>query len=700
MLQLEAQDYQSSETTFKKYCQTESSLQDKKSQEENHSQVKGVIQAKSALDSSSSSSSTSSSDSESTNCSFIENPKQNKTVDEVNCETESSLLKSTQSEGKTSPDEGSKRFKEVPEVQTAMPVKNTAENSSSSSSSTSSSDSSSDSESTDGSFRENSDDSVKDPDYEHPKIPARINESDDTDSDSPRVIEPVPTTSNNVSTASGDIVTERTKKTRKRIANPSEWRQTKAKILRSAGLSYRTKKNVEVRARAIKPPCNEKCRLKCAEKITEDDRKAIFQAYWDLKDINRQRDMINKSMTAIQRKYKYSNAEKPRNPNQAFYFTVNGEKKRVCKVFFMNTLDINGRVIQTVLEKRTDVDTITEDNRGKHGKHKKLPAEVKEGVRKHIESIPRIESHYLRQQTSREFIDGGKTIADLHNDYKEECVKNGKLYANYVLYAKIFNTEYNLGFFVPKKDQCALCEAYSNAEGEEKEQLSEKYHTHIKEKELSREEKQKDKDSNDVVLVYDLQAVQQLPRGDVSVFYYKSKLNCLNFTITDLKTKKTECYFWHEGIGNRGADEIGSCVFRYIEMIMASYSEDSKVNLIFYSDNCCGQNKNQFIIALYLYCVMKFKNLNSITHKFLICGHTQNEGDAVHSVIEKNIKRNLKSGPIYVPSQYVQIIKTAKKSGEPYHVNELSYSDFVSLKKLANDLKLKLNYLLQEIVWR
>ena len=63
---------------------------------------------------------------------------------------------------------------------------------------------------------------------------------------------------------------------------------------------------------------------------------------------------------------------------------------------------------------------------------------------------------------------------------------------------------------------------------------------------------------------------------------------------------------------------------------------------------------------MYLYAVTTL-NINSIIHKFLIRGHTQNEGDAAHSVIEKNIKRAKKSGPIYVPDQYVSLIRTAKK---------------------------------------
>lgn len=88
---------------------------------------------------------------------------------------------------------------------------------------------------------------------------------------------------------------------------------------------------------------------------------------------------------------------------------------------------------------------------------------------------------------------------------------------------------------------------------------------------------------------------------------------------------------------------------------------------------------------MYLYAV-KTLNLNSVSHKFLIRGHTQNEGDNAHSLIEKSIKRAKKSGPIYVPSQYVQIIRNAKKTGENFKVEELNYDDFIDLKALTEEI--------------
>jgi len=108
--------------------------------------------------------------------------------------------------------------------------------------------------------------------------------------------------------------------------------------------------------------------------------------------------------------------------------------------------------------------------------------------------------------------------------------------------------------------------------------------------------------------------------------------------------------------------------------------------LIFYSDNCAGQQKNKFILAMYLYAVLNFSHINSITHKYLITGHTQNEGDNAHFVIERNIKKSKKSGSIYVPEQYVSFIRSAKKSGNPYKVQEMCYKHFFDLKDLATKL--------------
>lgn len=106
---------------------------------------------------------------------------------------------------------------------------------------------------------------------------------------------------------------------------------------------------------------------------------------------------------------------------------------------------------------------------------------------------------------------------------------------------------------------------------------------------------------NILVACYDLQAVLQTPCGDISVLYYKRKLNCYNFTVYNTTKKHGMCYFWNESVAKRGVNEIGSCILMYIR----EYSVGK--NVVFYSDNCCGQNKNKGMTSLYLN--MQFKIL-------------------------------------------------------------------------------------------
>ncbi|XP_026743215.1 uncharacterized protein LOC113504908 [Trichoplusia ni] len=484
------------------------------------------------------------------------------------------------------------------------------------------------------------------------------------------------------------------KKGRKRTRNPTKWKQNQIKKLRNTGESYvsTAKTHKTIPSRCLKIPCTEKCKLKCTENISTPDRYDLFKEFWDLGDLNKQRAYISTCMVDIVPKYKYTNAEKPRRPNKAYYFTVNNIKIRVCKTFFKSTLDITDRTIFTVQTRVSERGFMLEDMRGRHNKHRTLSSELTSDIRKHILSIPKMESHYVRASTSRQFIDGGKTIKDLYKDFVEDQKKDSKEFGNYIAYYTIFTKEFNLSFFQPKKDQCDLCLSYKNSVEEKKKELEEKFNTHLEEKALSRHEKQEDRrviNKNNKVVIYDLQAVLQCPRGDSSSFYYKSKLNSYNLTLTELTTATSKtaydnvhCYFWTESDAKRGAVEIGTCVLKYLERLREEDTEEK--NIIFYSDNCCGHNKNKYIATLYLFATQNF-NINTITHKFLITGHTQNEADSVHSLIEKEIKKNLKSGPIYSPDQYIALIKNAKKSKPAINVHELTFESFMDMKLLQEE---------------
>lgn len=483
---------------------------------------------------------------------------------------------------------------------------------------------------------------------------------------------------------------------RKRVSKPLLWHKNQAKKKRNTGLEYisvsSTKKKIP--ARKMGSPCNS-CKLKCDTKFSDSERAIIFSDYWALGDLQRQRDYILQNMEMVNPKYNYirvgddGTLQNRRANNHAFYFMKERIKIRVCKVFFKNTLGINDRPIRTViskLQKSTSGTVLEGEKRGKHGNSaRRLDESMKIEARNHIMSIPRVESHYCRQNTQREFIYSGKTLADLHRDYVDEMTQKNLSFVNYLMYSTIFKTEFNISFFVPKKDQCEDCTIFQNSNEIEKQQLQSSYENHLLEKDLSRMEMEKDKKTAKFVhvAVYDLQAALPCPQGNASGFYYVSKLSVYNFTVYDLKKDAVKCYVWHEAEGNRGVNEIASCVYNYLLNLKEESDElGQKLDIIFYSDNCCGQQKNYFMQNMYNFAIQTMDHLNSITHKYLIKGHTQNKGDVAHSMIEKKIKLKRKNEPIYLPETYFSIIRNIKLQNKHFQVHEMSYTDFMDIKSL------------------
>ncbi|KAF2891011.1 hypothetical protein ILUMI_15162 [Ignelater luminosus] len=77
--------------------------------------------------------------------------------------------------------------------------------------------------------------------------------------------------------------------------------------------------------------------------------------------------------------------------------------------------------------------------------------------------------------------------------------------------------------------------------------------------------------------------------------------------------------------------------------------------------------------------------------------------DCMHSVIEKAIKRSLRSGPIFLPAQHVIIHNTiSQKAGMPYKVKSFLHDDILDLKALLENLghtNFKLNKFGQTVNW-
>lgn len=100
--------------------------------------------------------------------------------------------------------------------------------------------------------------------------------------------------------------------------------------------------------------------------------------------------------------------------------------------------------------------------------------------------------------------------------------------------------------------------------------------------------------------------------------YYSRKLCTYNLTLYEAALpNKAFCYLWTELEGQRGSSEIGSALLKWINQLPQNVNEIS-----LYSDTCSGQNRNQYIAALFLFVVNNSQNIDILTHHFMESGHS------------------------------------------------------------------------------
>ena len=97
------------------------------------------------------------------------------------------------------------------------------------------------------------------------------------------------------------------------------------------------------------------------------------------------------------------------------------------------------------------------------GKHKKrfTTEVVKSAVLRHIGNFSSVESHYCRKNTSRKYLELSLNITKMHELFIEQCAVEKRV--KFHVYRNIYNNDFNLAFFEPKKDRCDLCEKYKIA---------------------------------------------------------------------------------------------------------------------------------------------------------------------------------------------------------------------------------------------
>ena len=239
---------------------------------------------------------------------------------------------------------------------------------------------------------------------------------------------------------------------RKRKRNEMLWKKNINKRMRNKGKGYQSKnKHGQLKLRVPRkmgPGCGIGCNSKCHEKISNRDRDRVFEGFWHLANVDRQRDFISRHIKCTKAKRQTTHRRKH---SFEYNLEIRGSKFRVCKTFFLHTLAISKTVVENTMKKKTDVATVLTDRRGKHMKQRKISDDVRANIRQHIQMFPTVPAHYVRKDSNRKYLEGNLSITKMYSLYQEWCIENGYTMAKKWLYDQIFIMSLILLFSPPKR---------------------------------------------------------------------------------------------------------------------------------------------------------------------------------------------------------------------------------------------------------
>ena len=313
-------------------------------------------------------------------------------------------------------------------------------------------------------------------------------------------------------------------------------------------------------AKKVGETCGNKCKLRCSEKFNNEKRQDIFNIYWGYQDKVAQQLFLSRHVVPGPSKRKRRSSDKKDTMMQYFFYS-DQEKVQVCRVFFLQTLDLKKDVVYRLMKDSTDGKVKAGTSSG--GPHNTISPEVIDNIKRHIKSFPVVDSHYCRSTSKRKYLYPGLSVKKMYDLYKTECKEKGQRSANIDRYYRIFNFDFNLGFFRPKKDQCEKCTAFKNTKNHT-ETEKQTHYEHMTNKTKARlikdQGKTQSKNEKNSAAAFDFEQILTCPHGKSSLFYYKRKLGIYNFTMYDYEDKHVYCYMWPEFEGGRGSNEVASCI--------------------------------------------------------------------------------------------------------------------------------------------
>lgn len=170
--------------------------------------------------------------------------------------------------------------------------------------------------------------------------------------------------------------------------------------------------------------------------------------------------------------------------------------------------------------------------------------------------------------------------------FVEKCQAEGKEILKKSLYEKVFRTEFNLHFYIPKKDTSKTCDEFQVKLVAEKDiekclQIRQELDTHTNLARKAREILNMHKQASlspqcaEVLITFDLERTLPLPHLNTGEVYYLRQLNMLNFGIHAYQHdgERVLMNLWYETTGARGSQEVTSCLYFTEKIILMTMQQ-------------------------------------------------------------------------------------------------------------------------------